>query len=327
MSAISRRIVSLVKSLIVAALAMTALGVQAQKTVFVLTPAAGPNSADPVFAAALAKHGWVHEKNLRLDTRHWAGNVETLERFVAEIVARKPDVIAVWGPQGAHALKRATADLPIVFLTSFTDAVEVGLVSNVARPGGNITGVSVFSTDMDAKRLQLLKEAVPAARRVALLGTREHSVSAERKNKLAARARELKLEVIEEDVDSPQGLEAAVTRLKERGAQALYVWPTGITFSYGADIARFALAQRLPSVHGYSETALAGGLFSYAPPLDDVARRGALYVDRILRGARPADMPIEQPSQIEFIVNQRTARTLGIAIPQNVLLRADRVIE
>ena len=116
-------------------------------------------------------------------------------------------------------------------------------------------------------------------------------------------------------------------RLRQRSAQALYVWPTGITFSYGPDIARFALAQGLPSVHGYSESALAGGLLSYAPPLDDVARRGALYVDRILRGAKPADMPIEQPSKIEFIVNQRSARALGLAIPQNALLRADRVVE
>jgi putative ABC transport system substrate-binding protein len=281
MTAIRRLTVRLVKSLIIAILTMSALAVQAQKTVVVLTPAAGANAADRVFAEALRIHGWVQDKNLRIDTRHWGGNVETLERFVAEIVARKPDVVAAWGPQGAHALKRATADIPIVFLTSFTDAVEVGLVSNVARPGGNITGVSVFSTEMDAKRLQLLKEAVPNARRVALLGTREHSVSAERKNTLGARARELKLEVIEEDVDSPQGLEAAITRLKERGAQALYVWPTGITFSYGPDIARFALAQRLPSVHGYSETAQAGGLFSYAPPLDDVARRQARrYADR-----------------------------------------------
>ena len=306
---------------------MIALGVQAQKTVVVLTPAAAANATEDVFAAALRTHGWVEKKNLRIEVRNWAGNVETLDRSVAEIVALKPDVVAAWGPQGAHALKRATTQIPIVFLTSFTDAVEVGLVSNFARPGANITGVSVYSTEMDAKRLQLLKETVPGVRRLGLLGTREQSVSAERKSKLVAKARELELEVVEEDVDSAPGLEAAVARLRQKGAHALYVWPTGITFSFGGEIARYALAQRLPSVHGYSETALAGGLLSYAPPLDDVARRGALYVDRILRGAKPADMPIEQPSKIEFIVNQRTARALALAVPQNVLLRADRVIE
>src|SRR5205085_11146116 len=182
-------------------------------------------------------------------------------------------------------------------------------------------------TEMDAKRLQLLKEAVPALRRVAVLGAREQAVSPERKAKLLAIAHELKLELVQEDVDSPAALEAALARLKQRGAQAVYVWPTGITYSYGRQIAQFAVDQGLPSIHGYSESALAGGLLSYAPPLIDVARRGALYVDRILRGAKPADMPIEQPSQIEFIVNQRTARTLGLTLPTRLLLRADRVID
>ncbi|MFN2645352.1 MAG: ABC transporter substrate-binding protein [Burkholderiales bacterium] len=312
---------------LLALIALIGLAADAQKTVVVLTPAAGMNPLDDVLASALENQGWVQNRNVRIATRHWGGNVETLQRFVAEILTLKPDVVAAWGPQGAHALKRATSEIPIVFLTSFTDAIEVGLVSNVARPGGNITGVSVFSTEMDAKRMQLLKEVMPSLQRVALLGTREQSVSVERKSKLAATARQFKIEVIEEDVDSPSALEAAIARLKQRGAQALYVWPTGITFSYGRDIARFALTQGLPSVHGYSESALAGGLLSYAPPLDDVARRGAVYVDRILRGAKPADMPIEQPSKIEFIVNQRSARALGLAIPQRVLLRADRVVD
>jgi len=316
---------------LIAVILMTAFGAQAQTanipTVVVLSPAAAPNRVDDSFIQTLQRLGWTRNETVRLELRHFGGSGENLSRFVAEIVAMKPAVVAAWGPQSAQALKRATSQIPIVFLAAFADPVETGLVPNVARPGGNITGVSVFSTDMDAKRLQLLMAAVPSLRRIGLLGSHEQAVTKERRDKLADAAREFKVQLLHEEVESPAGLEAAVLRLKQQGAQALYVWPTGVTFSYSQQIAQFALAQRMPSVHGYSESALAGGLLSYAPPLSDVARRGAAYVDRILRGAKPGDMPIEQPSEIEFVVNLKTARALGFNIPQNLLLRADRVIE
>jgi putative ABC transport system substrate-binding protein len=196
----------------------------------------------------------------------------------------------------------------------------------VARPGGNLTGISFdAAVDTYAKGLQLLKEAVPALTRVALLLTSGPRTEIGRQT-MASAARELKLELHEVVMATPAELDVAVRKAKDQGAQGLYIWPSGLTLSSGKQLSALALANRLPSIHPFRESAVAGGLLSYAPSLTDIAGRGAVYVDKILRGARPADLPVEQPTKFELVINLKTAKALGLTIPQSLLVRADEII-
>jgi putative ABC transport system substrate-binding protein len=180
---------------------------------------------------------------------------------------------------------------------------------------------------MDAKRLQLLKEAVPSLGRITLLVSSEQTFSSERRRILTAAVKKLGLEIHETQVATSSELEVAVRNEKTRGAQALYVAPSGFTFAFGKDISDLALVNQLPSIHAFRESVMAGGFLSYAPSVTDVARRGATYVDKILRGAKPGDLPVEQPTRFELVINLKTAKTLGLTVPPSLLLRADQVIE
>ena len=292
------------------------------------SPAVPPNPVDTAFEQSLQRLGWLRDQNIKIEYRHSRGRQDIIGPLVAELVDLKVDVLVAWGLHGALAAKQATSQIPVVFLTAFSfDPVDAGLVSSIARPGRNATGVAVFGLETDAKRLQLLKEAVPALRRIALLLSSEQNVTSERKRMLVAAAKELGLEIRETEVNALSGLEAAVRRAKDQGAQALYVWPSGFTFSFGEQISEFSLANRLPSIHGYRESVKARGLLSYGPSVTEIARHGAIYVDKILRGARPGDLPVEQPTRFELVINLKTAKALGLTIPQTILLRADQVIE
>jgi len=315
------------------ALLAAPLGAEAQQAgrvarVGYFSPAVPPNPVDTAFEQSLQRLGWLKDQNIKIEYRHSRGRQDTIGPLVAELVDLKVDVLVAWGLHGALAAKRATSQIPVVFLTAFFfDPVDAGLVSSLARPGRNATGVAVFEIETDAKRLQLLKEAVPAIRRVGLLLSAEQNVTSQRKQMLIATARELNLDIREIGVDAPSALQAAVHRAKDQGAQALYVWPSGFTFSFGKSISEIALANRLPSIHGYREAVTDGGLLSYAPSVTEIGRHGAVYVDKILRGTKPGDLPVEQPPKFEMAVNLKTAKALGLTIPPSLLLRADQVIE
>jgi len=291
-----------------------------------LSPVTGHNPVEEAFERSLQELGWTRGRNIRIESRYTGGRQDTIAGLAAELVSLRVDVIVAWGPT-APVVKRATSHIPVVFLSMFADAVDLGLVSNPARPGANVTGVGVSGLEMDAKRLQLLKEAVPFLRRITLLVSSEQTLSSERRHILSTAAKEMNLEVHETEVAAPSELESAVRKEKKRGAQALYVAPSGFTFSYGRSIADLALANQLPSIHAFRESVMAGGLLSYAPSVVDVARRGAVYVNKILRGAKPGDLPVEQPTTFELVINLKTAKALGLTIPPSLLARADQVIE
>jgi putative ABC transport system substrate-binding protein len=294
-------------------------------TIGYLSPASR-NPIDDAFERSLEALGWVKDKNIRIERRYSGGRPEALAPLAAELVHLSVDVLVTWSAAGALAAKRATSQLPVVFL-AVSDPVAFGLVSSVARPGGNLTGVS-FDAALETfpKGLQLLQEAVPGLMRVALLAASDPRTAIGRQTMTAA-AKELKLELHEVVVATPAELEVAVRRAKEQRAQALYIWPSGLTFSFGKQLAELALSNRLPSIHPFRDSVVAGGLLSYAPSLTDIAERGAVYVDKILKGAKPADLPVEQPMKYELVINLKTAKALGLTIPQSLLIRADEIIQ
>jgi putative ABC transport system substrate-binding protein len=306
-------------------------GAEAQQTgrtprIGYLTPVTGHNPVEEAFERSLQEFGWIKGRNIEIESRYSGGRQDTVAALAAELVGLRLDVMVAWGPT-ALAVKRVAGQIPVVFLSMFADAVDLGLVSNLARPGGNVTGVGVDGLEMDAKRLQLLKEAVPSLGRITLLVSSEQTFSSERRRILTAAVKKLGLEIHETQVATSSELEVAVRNEKTRGAQALYVAPSGFTFAFGKDISDLALVNQLPSIHAFRESVMAGGFLSYAPSVMDVARRGATYVDKILRGAKPGDLPVEQPTRFELVINLKTAKTLGLTVPPSLLLRADQVIE
>lgn len=294
-------------------------------TVGVLAPSAGRNPIDVAFEQSLQDLGRARNLNIRIETRYSAGRPDVFDSLAAELIGLGADVLVAWSVPAAVAAKRATSHIPVIFLAA--DPVRYGLVSSLARPGANVTGVSFdVSPDIYVKALGLLKEAVPAVARVALLVPSGSPRLGDALTTIAAARQALNLEVSKVEVRVPANLEADVRRAKEQGAQALYVW-THDPFVWGRQLSELAIANRLPSIHWYRESAMAGGLFSYAPSLTDIAVRLAAYVDRILRGAKPAELPVEQPTKFELVINLKTAKALGLRIPPSLLLQANEVIE
>ena len=293
-----------------------------------LSPAAGGNpNTRAAFEGTLQQLGWVKGHNVIIEDRHTGGRQDTVAPLVAEIVGLGVDVIVAWGPPLSLAAKRATTQIPLVFLLTF-DPVDIGLVSNLARPGGNVTGItSLASLEIFAKRLQLLKEVVPSLSRVAVLLSTEQTRSERARDALQAAAKALNVELADIEVRVPADLEGAVRLAKQHGAQAVYAWPSGFTFSFAKQISDTATANQLPSIHSFREGALAGGLLAYAAELREEARRGAAYVDKILRGAAPGDLPVEQMSKYELLINLKTAKALDLTVPSILLATADEVIE
>jgi putative ABC transport system substrate-binding protein len=295
-------------------------------TVGVLAPSAGRNPIDVAFEQALRDRGWVQGQNIRIDTRYAAGRPEVFPRLTEELVGLGADVLVAWTAAAAVAAQRTAGPIPIVFL-AVGDPLTLGLVSTLARPGRNITGVAFdASPDIYAKRLELLKEAVPGLARVALIVSSGTRWSAEMRSSMTKAGQALKVDIRELEVRAPEDVEGAVRGAREQGAQALYVLSPN-PFAWGTQLATLAIAHRLPSAHHFRESAVAGGLLSYAASLTDIARQGAGYVDKIVRGAKPTDLPVEQPSRFELVINLKTAKALGLTIPPSLLLRADTIIE
>ncbi len=278
------------------------------------------------FRQGLRELGYLEGRNLVIERRFAEGTLERLPELAAELARLKVDVIVAAGTPAIKAARQATREIPII-MSAVGDPVGEGLVASLARPGGNITGVTVQSPELSAKRLQLLKEAVPRVSRVAIVWDPRivHEVNGFNEAEIAARS--LGLTLLSVRVKRPDDLEVAFAGAARDGANGVFVFPNSITTDYGKRIADLALKHRLPGVYGVGELAEAGGLLAYGPVRADNYRKVAAFVDKVLTGARPGDLPIQQPTKFELVINLRTAKALGLAIPQSVLLRADRVIE
>lgn len=293
----------------------------------------GSSSADPAVArlleatfGRLAELGYREGANLIVERRFAEGRLERLPALAAELVALQPDVILATTSPPSLAAARATSTIPIVF-TAVSDPVGIGLVESLARTGNNVTGASSQNSEIQSKRLQLVREVFPSASRVAVLynplNAAELPILATLRE--AAQALRFVLQPVEARVE--QDLLPAFTRLEAERPDVLYVVESQFTFLYRAQIIDSANRIRLPSVYGLSPFADSGGLMSYAFSILESNRAAANYIDRILRGAKPADLPVEQPTRFELVLNLRTAKAQGISFPPAVLLRADRVIE
>jgi len=277
------------------------------------------------FAKRLAELGWIEGRSVLIEYRWADGAVKHAVEINSELVRLPVDIIVTSGDAYVLAVKRATATIPIVF-ASAGDPVGNGLVASLARPGGNVTGLSIELTDTVGKRLELLREVIPTLRRLAILfNAADPKINAELDAVLAT-AHTLSLNIIRSEIRPSEDITPAIEPLKGR-ADALYVCLDPLVYSNAARINALALAARLPVMHGVRENALAGGLMSYGPDFQDMSRRAAEIVDKVLRGTKPADIPVEQPTKFDLVINLKTAQALGLVIPGTVLARADEVIE
>ena len=275
------------------------------------------------FRTGLRELGYVEGRNLALEFRWAEGRLDRLAELAAELVRLKVDVIVTHQHSGANAAKRATATIPIV-VAVVGDAVDSGLAASLARPGGNLTGSSFFSRELNAKRLELLKETVPRMRRVAVLLNSDVSASALPAMEEAAAS--LKLELYQFGVRSPAELESAFLAMERQRVEAIAIVESAMMIANAEAAAKLAARHRLPSI-GFVEVVESGGLIAYGVNFPNMYRRAAVFVDKILKGANPADLPIERATTFELVINMKTAKAIGITIPQSILVRADRVIE
>jgi len=277
------------------------------------------------FVQRLRELGWMEGRTITIEYRWSEGRAERFAQIAAEFVRLKVDVILTSGTPEVLAAKQATSVIPIVFATA-GDPVGNGLIASLARPGGNVTGMSLQSNDTAGKRVELLREVVPSLRRLAILANVGNPFSVLELGEAQAAARALGLEVDTLEIRRPEDIAPAFEALKGR-AQALYVCTDGLVNANRIRINTLALSVRLPTIHGYRDYVEAGGLMSYGANLPDLFRRSADYVDKILRGAKPADIPVEQPTKFDLVINLTTAKALGLDVPSSLLARADEVIE
>ena len=278
---------------------------------------------------ALRERGYIESQNVATEYRYAQGKFDRLPELAAELVRRKVDIIVVGGYAPIRAAMNATKTIPIVMMGRGIDPVEAGLVDSLARPGGNVTGLTTsFAGALGEKRLELLKEAVPAIGRVAVLydSANPSSVLAVKEN-LPAAARALRLTVRSWEVRAEDGFERVFAALSKQRPDGLYVLGGQLMNANQKRTIGFALKSRLPSMYQRREAVDAGGLMYYGGDEAESYRRVAYYIDRILKGAKPADLPVEQPTKFELVINLKTSKQIGLTIPPNVLARADRVIK
>jgi putative ABC transport system substrate-binding protein len=277
------------------------------------------------FQRGLREVGYVEGKNIVIERRHANGNAEQLRTLAAELVNLKVDVIVTSGPTATRPAKEATATIPIV-MTFDDDPVGSGFVASLARPGGNITGLSTLAPELSGKRLEFLKEAVLRLNRVAVIGTstRQGTAQALKELELAAGTLSVKLQYL--DVQNAAGIETAFRFANKERADAVLVLQSPVVISQRPQIADLATKSRLPAIYPQSQYSEDGGLMSYGVSIFDLDRRAAIYVDKILKGTKPANIPVEQPTKFELVINLKAAKQIGLTIPPNVLVRADRVI-
>ena len=277
-----------------------------------------------VFVQRLRELGWIEGRTIAIEYRWADGRFERFAEIAAEFVRLKVDVILTSGPS-VFAAKQATSVIPIVFAT-VADPLSTGLVASLARPGGNVTGLSLTSPELASKRLELLREVVPGLRRLAIMANADYPPAVQELDEVEIAAHTLGIETIALKIRQAADIAPAFEALNGR-AEALYVVGESLTGANQVRINSFALGARLPTMHVNRARLETGGLVSYGPNFPSFYRRAADYVDKILRGAKPADIPVEQPSKFDLIINLTTAKAIGLKVPESFLLRADEVIE
>ena len=292
----------------------------------------GASPTDPAnfrpFLEQMRELGYIDGQNVAFDRRFAAGDDSLIEGFVADLVRRPVDIIVATGTREVAAAKQATSSIPIVtFITP--DPIGMGFAQSLARPGGNVTGLTTMDVEIYGKRTELLKQAVPNLKRVNVLISGRQllyvRVSPWAQNfEAAARSLGVELDIVEADENN---LDSAIAALAKNGAHGLVVTSDGVYVAHGKSLAESAIKHRLPGIFAYREQVRAGGLLAYAAKVEDLSRRAAFFVDRIVRGERPADLPIERPTKFELVINLKTARALGLEIPPALLALADEVIE
>jgi putative tryptophan/tyrosine transport system substrate-binding protein len=273
----------------------------------------------------LRELGWIEGSNITIEYRWAAGSSERFAEIAAEFVRLKVDVIATSATGPTLAVKQATSSIPIVF-AGVGDAVGSGIVANLARPSSNVTGLSVLFTDLAGKRLELLREILPGLRRLAILTNIGNPSAMLEVHEVEAMVRTLGLKSVTPEVRRPEDIAAAVESLKD-GVEALYVISDPVINTNRIRVNTLALRARIPTMHSLREYVEVGGLISYGPNVSDMFRRAGELVDKILRGAKPADIPVEQPTKFDLVINLTTAKALGLEVPPTLIARADEVIE
>jgi len=287
---------------------------------------AGPPPGEFVeaFQQGLGARGYIDGRNVVIEYRSTDGSFDELSRLAAELVRFNVDVILASGAPAAFAARSATTKVPIVFVSVY-DPVEIGLVASLARPGGNVTGLSQTSADLGGKRLELLKELVPKLKRIAILWHPANLTNLVQKKSVEVAARTTGVEIKSVPVQDPSQFGSAFE--EARGVDALMQMDDPLFTTHRRQLAELAVRSRLPAIYGIRPIVDAGGLMFYGADSRDLYRRAATYTDKILKGAKPADLPIEQPTKYELVINLKTAKALGLTIPQTLLLRADQIIQ
>ena len=278
------------------------------------------------FRHGLRELGYVEGKNIVIEWRSGDGKVERQGELTSELVRLNVDVIVTSGPSMTRAAKEATVTIPIV-MAQDTDPVGNGFIASLARPGGNITGLSVLSPELSGKQLELLKEIVPKLFRVAVLGNSNEPANRKTLKEIESAAGTFGVQLQPFDVLRPKDIEASFRAATNAHADALLVLASALLADHRTLIANLALKRRVPVMYFSGISVEAGGLMGYGPSLTDLSRRAATYVDKILKGAKPSELPVEQPTKFELIINLQAAKQIGLTIPPNVLARADRVIK
>jgi putative ABC transport system substrate-binding protein len=281
---------------------------------------------DEGFLSGLREHGYVIGQDIAIDYRWTEGKTERLPALARELVARRVDVIVVAGADSTRAAKAATDTIPIVMASS-QDAVGDGLVASLAHPGGNVTGRSVYALELTAKRIEILKELLPHLKKIGVLWNKQNAGASGQLREAEATGRALGIAIEPLDVRIPDGLDEAMARATQVGAGAILIVSDSSTISNRAEIGSSALQHRLSTIFANKAYLSGGGLMSYGPDIVDTFRLSVVAVDKILKGAKPADLPVELPTKFEFVINLKTARALGIAVPPALLARADAVID
>ena len=319
----------------VLALALTAVSVTAEAQapakvsrvglLDVLAPSPSRQVLWDSFHRRLRELGYREGENVVFEFRSAHGRTEKLGGAAAELAALKVEVIVAASTPGAQAARRAAPSIPIV-MTNSSDPVGTGLISSLSQPGGNVTGLTTLSNELSVKRIELLKELVPGLSRIGVLADATNPASAIAVRETQSAARPLGMNILVFEARTAEGIDDAFEAMAKERMQALIVLPGPLLFSAHKQLVARAARHRLPVVHSQREYVDAGGLASYGVNLSDNFARAALFVDKILRGARPADLPVEQPTKFELLVNLRAAKTLGLTVPSSLLLRADSVI-
>ena len=288
----------------------------------------GPSHLEEAFREGLSELGYVEGQNISVEYRWADWKPDRIPALAEELVRLKVDIIVSAGGGGptVRAVGKAVKTIPVVFLTG-GDPVGTGLVASLGRPGGNLTGVSLLTSELNAKRLELLKQAVPGVSRVAVLVNPTLSTAGARLKELEGAARALKVKLQFLEARDPQAIDGAFAAMNRERAGALLVANDPMFFAQRERIVGLAAKSRLPGIFEWREFAEAGGLLSYGTSVADMYRRLATYVDKILKGAKPADLPVEQPTKFELVINAKTAKALGLTMPQSLVLRADHVIQ